>query len=90
MNDYVFKYILKYLFSEINESNKNILLNAIEEYIEWMNYSEFRFKKDYSYYKEVMQKCQVNLLLNEYEELKTYISDELINIDISTDEGDII
>lgn len=90
MNNYVFKYILKYLLSEVCEENKNSLLNAIEEYIEWMNYSEIRFKKDYDYYKKVVQKCQVHLLLNEYDEVKNYISDELLSIDLKANEEDII
>lgn len=90
MNDYIFKFILKYIMSEICENNKNSLLNCIEEYIEWMNYSEIRFKKNYKHYKDIMQKCQVYLLLNEFDEIKDYISDELLSIDLVAKEDDII
>lgn len=89
MNGMIFKHILRYIFSLCDEEHKNEALNLLEEYIEWCNYSEFRFKKDYGQFKKVFQEIQVELLLNNMHSCKQIISDELIYIDLRSDEEDI-
>lgn len=89
MQDYLFKHILYLLKEYCNEINKNKMLNQLEEYIEWCNYSEIRFKKDYTYYKKFFQNIQVHILLNEYIEADNIISDELISIDLRANEEDL-
>lgn len=85
MNNYIFYHILLDINNEIkNDYYKNVMLNRLEEYIEWFKYSIKRFcntdEEDnlkYSKYliicTEIMQKIQANLLLDEIDETKEYL-----------------
>lgn len=85
MNNYIFYHILIDIDNEIkNDYYKNVMLNRLEEYIEWFKYSIKRFcntnEEDglgYSKYlitcTEIIQKIQANLLLDEIDETKEYL-----------------
>lgn len=81
MNNYIFYHILVYINNEINTNyTKNVMLNILEEYIEWFNLSLKRFcviGKDYSKalinYLEIIQKLQASLLLDEVDAAKLYL-----------------
>lgn len=85
MNNYIFYHILIDIDNEIkNDYYKNVMLNRLEEYIEWFKYSIKRFcnineEDDLKYSKylitctEIIQKIQANLLLDEIDETKEYL-----------------
>lgn len=85
MNNYIFYHILLDINNEIkNDYYKNVMLNRLEEYIEWFKYSIKRFcntneEDDLKYSKylitctEIIQKIQANLLLDEIDETKEYL-----------------
>lgn len=87
MNNYIFYHILLDIKREIQEKYyKNVMLNRLEEYIEWFKYSIKRFcntsendNLEYSRYLisclEIIQKLQSNLLLDEVDKSIEYLNE---------------
>lgn len=85
MNDYLVMSILYYLYRRIHSPNKNDLLNIIEEYIEWCNYSKTRFtsNKDYPAYLDkvlhTFKEVQGMILLDEIDKAEVYLMESIVN-----------
>lgn len=89
MNNYIFKHILLYINSYNNKENKNMILNEIEEYIEWCEYSIKRFNKDYNSHILFLRDIQSSILLDNYLECNEKIGDQLLFLSLSSNEEDL-
>lgn len=69
MNDYIINSIILFIKSKHKYKDKNELINIVEEYIEWLNYSKSRFNKvNYQDYLDMFQKYQAEILLENFDE----------------------
>lgn len=83
MNDYIINSIILYIKSKHNDKNKNELINIVEEYIEWLNYSKSRFNKNnYTEYLDMFQKYQAEILLDEFDKGLDILNDYQIMFSI--------
>lgn len=66
MNDEIFLEILKAILNASKSNNDcNNMENVIEEYIDWLIFSENKRKLNYKRYKDMLQQIQCYYLLRE-------------------------
>lgn len=74
MNDDIFLAILLTLKDYTNENtDKNTMMLIIEEYLDWIRYSENRYKKNYAKYATVLEGTQCYYLMGQEKDAKAYI-----------------